>query len=362
MILLTVLMLLVLPPVERASADMVYLTEPTSSVCLTSPHAEYSVINGGLKPVHGEFTIAPQGMAPILPRVAGAASAQPGDLVRVYLTAAEPLDRTAIELRGAGRRLVARAAGFLVTRQGEDPLWCLFLGIPSNATPGTDELTLTGASGTRSWISLQDFAVTPRTFPYGKLSLTRDMTQLLTVPDPKKTAESLVLYRTTTTPHPDALYESGTFAVPFVGARRTSGYGDRREYDYSDGRLEVSIHYGVDIASPAGTPVPACGRGRVVLAAYRILTGNTVIVEHLPGLFSIYYHMTSLGVKVGDLVEKGAVVGTVGMTGFATGPHLHWEVQETGIPVDPDRLAQAALLDKEPAFPDIRILSNGEGR
>ena len=362
MMLLTTLLMLFLQPIDRAGADMVYLTQPYSSVCLTSPDAEYSVTDGSLKPVRGEFTIAPHGMAPLLPRVLDAVSAQPGDLVRIYLTAAEPLDKASIELRGTGRRIVARAAGFQVTRAGEDPLWCLFLGIPSDAAPGTDELTLTGTSGTRSWMSLQDFAVTPRAFSFEKLSLTRDMTQLLTVPDPKKTAESLVLYRTTTTPHPDAIYETGMLAVPFPGARRTSGYGDRREYDYTEGGSELSIHFGVDIASPAGTPVPACGQGRVVFAAYRILTGNSVIIEHLPGLFSIYYHMTTLGVKVGDIVEKGSIIGTVGMTGFATGPHLHWEIQETGVPVDPDKLAEGPLLDKEPAFPDIRILSNGEGR
>ncbi len=66
--------------------------------------------------------------------------------------------------------------------------------------------------------------------------------------------------------------------------------------------------------------------------------------------------------KQGQAVEKGTIIGAVGMTGFATGPHLHWEVTANGIPVDPDRLTSAPLLDTNPAFPDIHILTSDEGR
>jgi murein DD-endopeptidase MepM/ murein hydrolase activator NlpD len=99
-----------------------------------------------------------------------------------------------------------------------------------------------------------------------------------------------------------------------------------------------------------------------VFADLRILTGNTVIIEHLPGLFSVYYHMSEILVKTGDVVEQGALVGSVGMTGFATGPHLHWEVEAAGVAVDPDALVGRPLLDKKADFFDIEHAVSTEGR
>ena len=80
------------------------------------------------------------------------------------------------------------------------------------------------------------------------------------------------------------------------------------------------------------------------------MTGNTVIIEHMPGLFSLYFHMASLSAAVGDVVEKGQVIGEVGMTGLATGPHLHWQVDAFQTAVDPDAVAARPLLDTEPDF------------
>ncbi len=125
---------------------------------------------------------------------------------------------------------------------------------------------------------------------------------------------------------------------------------------------ELSIHEGIDLAEPIDTPVPACGRGRVVFASSRMLTGNTLVIEHLPGLFSIYYHLSALMAAEGDLVEKGQIIGKVGMTGFATGPHLHWEVRSMGCAVDPDELTQGPLLDRKAAFQDIEQSKSTEGR
>jgi murein DD-endopeptidase MepM/ murein hydrolase activator NlpD len=92
------------------------------------------------------------------------------------------------------------------------------------------------------------------------------------------------------------------------------------------------------------------------------MTGNTVIIEHLPGVFTVYFHMASISVKEGDLVGPGEHVGTVGMTGFATGPHLHWEAVVSGIAVDPDSLARQPLLDKSPQFVDTQASNSTEGR
>lgn len=344
-----------------ATAEVVLLTRPYSAECVASPGAQYSVQGGALEPLRGEFSIAPHGTVPLSPRFSSEVSARPGELVRMYFTSSESVDAPVVEIRGLGR-LLARGTGFLVPRAGGDPLWVVLVGLPPSMSAGTYDMKVTASSGSRMWELLRDFTVLPRDFFSERIPIASDLTTLRTSPDPRKTAESNTLWRVLTTPHPDAVYELGPLQVPLAGSRRTSGYGDRRVYDYSDGTHETSLHLGVDIASPIGTPVPAVGRGRVVFASLRILTGNTVIIEHLPGLFSAYYHLSAIKVAVGDMVEKGDVIGAVGMTGFATGPHLHWETEIMGVAVDPDALATADLLDKKPDFPDIQGQSTGEGR
>ena len=73
------------------------------------------------------------------------------------------------------------------------------------------------------------------------------------------------------------------------------------------------MHEGVDWAVVAGTAVRACARGKVVLAAYREVTGNTVVIEHLPGLYSLYFHLSSIEVAEGAVVERGAVHSALGL-------------------------------------------------
>ena len=81
------------------------------------------------------------------------------------------------------------------------------------------------------------------------------------------------------------------------------------------------------------------------MASERIITGFTVVIEHLPGLYSLYYHLDSLSVREGQRVSQGDRIGTVGSTGLATGPHLHWEVRSAGVAVDPDLLVKRSLID-----------------
>jgi murein DD-endopeptidase MepM/ murein hydrolase activator NlpD len=355
-----VFLLLLAPP--GAEAAQVALTSPAGTTCWTGEGAQYALAGGAITPLRGEFSWAPAGAAPLAPRVVSAASGEQGDVIRIYLDGTAALTGVTLELRGSGGRLVTRAAGFRLDRPGREPLWCILFGIPVGAAVGTDELSVTAADGSRRWLLLQDFVVLPHAFLEERFPLSTQLTTLLTAPDPKKTAESNALAKLLDTPHASALYEPGSLDVPLPSARRTSEFGDTRQYLYAGGGSDVSVHYGVDLALPTGTPVPAAGAGRVVFAAARILTGNTVIIEHLPGLFSLYFHMSSLAVKPGQDVTRGAVLGAVGMTGFATGPHLHWEVTVNGLPVDPDRLTGSPLLDTNPAFPDSQILISDEGR
>ena len=137
-----------------------------------------------------------------------------------------------------------------------------------------------------------------------------------------------------------AVYHSGQFGLPVTQTRRTSFFADRRVYAYSNGKSATSLHYGIDFGVPEGTPVFSCGDGKVVLAENRISTGYSVVIEHLPGMYSLYYHLSSYSVKEGDTVKRGEQIGLSGATGLATGPHLHWEVRLLGQAVNPDLFVQ----------------------
>jgi len=128
----------------------------------------------------------------------------------------------------------------------------------------------------------------------------------------------------------DKLYESGAFIVP-VNGKITSPFGAYRKFSNNT----TDRHMGVDLSCPEGTPIEASGSGVVRLTGNSVVRGNFVMIDHGWGLFSIYNHMSEIDVKEGDFVEKGTVIGKVGSTGLATGPHLHWEVRIGRWVVDP---------------------------
>lgn len=92
----------------------------------------------------------------------------------------------------------------------------------------------------------------------------------------------------------------------------------------------------MDIAAPRGTPIKATNTGKVELAMNLILTGNTIVIDHGLGVFSVYFHCDTLDVKEGQMVERGEEIATVGSTGFSTGPHLHWTMSIFDQNIEPE--------------------------
>lgn len=139
---------------------------------------------------------------------------------------------------------------------------------------------------------------------------------------------------------PQDVYSLKPFIKPMESNRLTSFFGDRRTFTYTDGKSSTSLHYGNDYGIPEGTPIVSCAEGRVVMAENRISTGWSIVIEHLPGLYSLYYHLKELDVKEGQMVKQGELLGKSGATGLATGPHLHWEIRLNMAAVRPEFFMQ----------------------
>ena len=141
---------------------------------------------------------------------------------------------------------------------------------------------------------------------------------------------------------PQPWYRSG-FIMPLEG--RISGvFGSQRILNGEPRQP----HFGVDVAAPVGTPFVSPADGTVVIASDDFfLTGGTLMIDHGYGVTSIFAHLHSIDVAVGDTVTKGQRLGTVGATGRATGPHLHWGTAVGRVQVDPLELLKLSFADKQ---------------
>jgi murein DD-endopeptidase MepM/ murein hydrolase activator NlpD len=150
----------------------------------------------------------------------------------------------------------------------------------------------------------------------------QETAQLIAV-DPVLAATGRLLW-----PIPHATITQGFGPTPFVFEASYAGF--------------PHFHTGIDLAVPRGTPVFAAADGVIMLARPMANTGgalvgygNYVIIQHDPGLKTLYGHLLTIGVKEGDIVHRGQLVGLVGSTGNSTGPHTHFEVRIENSPVDP---------------------------
>jgi len=130
------------------------------------------------------------------------------------------------------------------------------------------------------------------------------------------------------------IYWRGPFLRLPKSATR-SGFGDRRTYWYKGKTIDKQTHLGIDLASLAMSPVPAANSGKVVYAKPLGIYGGLVVIDHGLGLFSMYAHLSNFDVHVGQVVQKGDIIGNTGKSGLAGGDHLHYSILMNGTFVDP---------------------------
>ncbi len=130
-------------------------------------------------------------------------------------------------------------------------------------------------------------------------------------------------------------YWNSDFVYPMT-SKITSAFGTKRVYN----NLLKSYHSGTDFKAPTGTKIHAVNAGVVRLASDRYYAGNSVILDHGKGVYTCYFHLSKIKVKVGQQVKKNELLGLSGATGRVTGPHLHFSARVHGVQVDPMQLLE----------------------
>jgi murein DD-endopeptidase MepM/ murein hydrolase activator NlpD len=232
-----------------------------------------------------------------------------------------------VDLGSGAQAPTARYQGrsVLVVKE-QNSRWLAIVGVPLTVKPGTQQLAIKDASGNRT----QAFTVGSKKYPEQRITL-KNKRQVN--PDPAdlkriegELAEQIAAYRTFTPATPSNLLLDKPVNGPL-----SSKFGVRRFFNGE----ERNPHAGLDFAVPAGTPIKSPAAGKVILTGNYFFNGNTVFVDHGQGFISMFCHMSKIDVKVGDAVPRGGVVGKVGATGRATGPHMHWNISLNDARVDP---------------------------
>ena len=218
------------------------------------------------------------------------------------------------------------ADGHRVLVVRDDTTWVAVIGIPLSAPLGEQRVTVNAADGRRELqfdvgykqYASQSLKVPPRQVNLSKADLARVARERVRIEHALGSFSE---------PPPESLH----LPQPVPGPR-SSSFGMRRIFN-GESR---NPHSGMDIAAPAGSQVSVPIAGTVVDTGDYFFNGNAVFVDHGRGLVSMYCHLSAVDVKPGQRLSAGARIGAVGMTGRATGPHLHWGLSLNRVWVDPE--------------------------
>ena len=220
---------------------------------------------------------------------------------------------------------------------GDASGWTAVLGVALSAAPGRTELRVQRVGQPERRLSFVveagHYTEQRLTVPQGKVDLSKsDLDRY-----ERERAHLAAVAATFSAALPATL----SMRQPTIGPPSFS-FGSRR---FFNGQAR-SPHSGMDIAAPLGTPVMAAAPGRVIDVGDYFFNGNTVWLDHGAGLLTMYCHLDGSVVKVGDWLEVGDAIGSVGATGRVTGPHLHWSVSLNRAMVDPSLFLAAPAAQR----------------
>ncbi len=253
-----------------------------------------------------------------------ARSVQPGELV--LLTITTPSATGGVRVHAFNRTVQAFGLG-----PGK---WEALVGIDLAARPGTQVVSVEAGADRAT----RELIVKAKTFQTRRLTVDPDFVTPPPSAEARIEADAKLLANTWESSASARLW-SAPFSRPVTDAAN-SAFGTRSIFN----GVPRNAHGGADFLSPAGTLVHAPNAGRVLVARDLYYSGNTVVIDHGLGLFSMFAHLSAFDVQEGQVVENRAILGKVGATGRVTGPHLHWAVRANGARVDP--LSLLAVLGK----------------
>lgn len=205
--------------------------------------------------------------------------------------------------------------------------WYAVVGLALDTTPGAHELRVQIGGETMPYV----FVVNPKDYPEQRITL-KDKSKIDLSPADLARAEREIATITKLKHHWRAAPETDlAFVLPAEG--KLGGHFGVRRFFNGEPRAP---HAGLDVVVKRRTPIHASAQGKVLAVANYFFNGKTVFVDHGNGLITMYCHLDRIDVKPGATVSKGQRLGLSGMTGRASGPHVHWSVMLNGVMVDPE--------------------------
>lgn len=210
--------------------------------------------------------------------------------------------------------------------------WLAIVGIPMNTEPGLHKISIFLNQKDQNHFTTnleKSFLVSPKKYPSEKLKLSAKFVTPTHADQIRINKENELI--TNAYNHWSQMVPNLTLQQPIAG-RKSSPFGLKRILNGQN----KGFHSGLDLAAATGTQVYASANGQVILTGNFFYTGNVVFIDHGRGLITSYSHLDSIKVSEGDTVDTETIVGTVGATGRATGPHLHWSVSLNDVRVNPE--------------------------
>ena len=255
------------------------------------------------------------------------AAPRPGDVVRVDLTASEPIARV-------DAYALVKVWPFVIAADGRHATTLVAVSLDTRLGPHTIDIRGTTVRG-GAVEAAHDLRIQKVVFPTDRLRVAPKFVE----PSPDA-RERIARERARLGELANHVSRDRAWQAPFeppLPTKLTAVFGTRRVFN---GQMQ-SQHRGIDLDGKVGDPVAAPGAGRVALADDLYYTGGTVIIDHGHGVMSLLAHLSRTLVKEGQIVRRGEIVGEVGATGRVTGPHLHWTAWVGSVAVDPRSLLKA---------------------